>query len=217
MLKIIRQDKNPKILVATPLLTGHKISKETLHSIKRNEISYVWASYESQAKHSANVQNLIDEFSNKYSLPPYIFVLDDDIILGRYLLDRMFECLYKTADMIAFAYCPFSYSGHINISFPPIEYDIEKLKRGNYISSNSLYRAEAIKKVGGFVIEEKYQRLSDHAMFLKLFRYGYIGKLYDKTAFTAISKKTDISAGSTEEYQKTFQLIQEDFIKPISK
>ena len=221
MLKIIKNDKDSKILIMTPLLKTetitHKISKETERSIKRNEIPYTWATYSGSGKHAANVQNGLDEYQNRYPLPPYILILDDDIILGRYFLDRMFACLQKTEDYIGFAYCPFEYWGHINVKFPPMPYDIEKLVNGNYISSNSLYKTKVVLEVGGFVIQEKYHRLSDWAFFLKLFKAGYIGKLCEKTSFVAISKPSDISAQGHEEFNKTKEDIYQDFILPMKE
>jgi len=215
MLKIIHEDKEPKILVITPLLTGHTISKDTKNSIKRNEIPYIWVSYTGDGKHAKNVQNGLDTFINKYPIPKYIQILDRDIILGRFFLDRMYEALVNTKEDIGFTYCPFEYRGFINIQFPPQKYDIERLLVGNYISSNSLYKTEVINKVKGFVVQEIYHRLSDWAMFLKLYYYGYIGTLCDKTQFTAVSTKDDISAGSREEFEKTAKLIRIDFGRPI--
>lgn len=218
MLKILREDKNPLVLVMTPLLTGRKVSRETKTSIKRNDIPFIWATYEGDGKHAANVQAGLEAYlRDARYMPPYFQIIDDDIILGRHMLDRLYVKLTHAPDWIAFAFCPFSYRGYMNIDFPARIYDINKLLINNYISSNSLYRADILLQVGGFVTELKYHRLSDWAMWLGLYRYGYSGILCEDAHFVAISKPTDISAGSGEEYETTRELILEDFAKPLYK
>jgi hypothetical protein len=214
MLKIIKEAKKPKILIITPLLTGHTISNGTKTSIKRNDGTlYTWISYEGQRKHAANVQAGLEAYT-KMPLPTYMMILDRDIILGRHCIDRMFECIEGTPDNIGFVFSPFEYKGFVNATFGPLEYNINRLLVANYISSNSLYKLEAVRKVG-FVTEERYHRLSDWAMWLKMFKAGYIGKLCPNAFFTAISNKDDISAGSMEEYTTTKKEVFETFIKPI--
>jgi hypothetical protein len=218
MLKVIRHEKTAPILFVTPLLTGRKISSQTRTGIQRNKILYSWVSFESGAYHAKNVQSCIDSFKARFRyLPKYIQVLDDDITPGRFMLDRFYAVLSKTPDNEAFTYCPFSYKGHINVSFPAMEFDIERLVRANWMSSNSLYKTSVIEEVGGFVVEDDIQRLSDWAFFLRLYAHGYIGKLCPNTSFVAASSKTDLSAGSDEEYHKTKELVTERFIKPLRR
>ena len=168
-LKILHEDKNAKILIVTALYTGHAVSGETKTTIRRNKTPYIWISYMSDGKHATNVQKAISAYRKKVGgiIPPYIFVLDRDIICGRHMLDKMINVLGKADKNIGFCYCPFEYSGHINIKFPPMEYDINTLVHGNYISSNSLYKTSMVERVGGFVVEEKYHRMSDWAFFIK--------------------------------------------------
>jgi len=220
MLKIIRKDIGAKILVATPLFTGHKISKETEQSIKRNTVPIIWASYEGPDKHAANVQHLLNEYKKQFgNFPPYIQVLDRDIIAGRYMLDRLYDVLersrFQSDKKFGYAYASFEYRGYINAQFPARVFDINMLMKSNYISSNSLYCSEVVEEVGGFVTEEDTHRLSDWAFFLKLFQHGYHGIPSINASFVAISSKDDISAGSQEEYQRTYKIIQERYVKPI--
>jgi hypothetical protein len=217
MLKIVKECKNPAILVITPLAPGRKISSQTKASIQRNYIPYVWASWESPHYHARNVQDGINAYKKEYGLPEYIQVLDDDIILNRHTLDRFHRVIVESPDNIGFVYCPFSYRGHINISFPAISYDIHRLMRGNWISSNSLYKAKVIEEVGGFVIEDDTQRLSDWALWLRMYLHGYIGELCPNTSFVAVSSPKDLSAGSTEEYRRAEALIIERFVNPIKE
>jgi GT2 family glycosyltransferase len=181
----------------------------------------VWISFESAAKHAANVQAGLDAYKEKYkTFPPYIQILDRDIILGRNYLDKMLATLQRARSRvdtkIGFAYSPFEYKGFINAKFPPLPYNIKALSQMNYISSNSLYVSSVVEEVGGFVTEEKYHRLSDWAMWLKMYRFGYTGELCPNTAFIAVSSQGDISAGSHEEFVTTRNLIIEDFVKPLS-
>lgn len=220
MLKVLKQGKSKELLVITPLFTGHKISSETKTSIKKNNIDFTWISYEGSGKHASNVQAGLDQFKKQFNfLPKYIQIIDRDIILSRNMLDKLYDTIQRSSvksnHKCAFSYCPFSYKGYINITFPPILYDIDKLLKKNYISSNSMYLTAAVEDVGGFVTNEKYHRTSDWAMFLKLYLNGYIGSLCANTSFIAMSTKNDISAGSNEEYHLTQQLIYRDFIVPI--
>lgn len=215
MLNIIKKTQDAKILVVTPLLTRRKISGQTRASIQRNDIPYTWVSFKSGAKHAWNVQACIDAYEKKYNnLPEFIQVLDDDIIMGRHMLDRFYELLKKSHSKIGYVYCPFSYRGHMEVSFPPIEFDPIKLMKGNWISSNSMYRTSAIKAVGGFVVEPDTHRLSDWAMWLKLYIKGYMGKLCTKTSFVAMSTSKDISAGGVDEFQIARDTIVRRYITP---
>jgi len=214
MLNVLKESKSKELLVLTPLLTGHKISSETKTSIKKNDIDFTWISYEGSGKHATNVQAGLDQFKKQFNfLPNYIQIIDRDIILGRNMLDKLHSVIKKSH--LAFSYCPFEYSGHVNIKFPPMEYDIKKLLKGNYISSNSMYDSKIVEEVGGFVTDETIHRMSDWAMVLKLYKHGYIGGLCFSTSFIAMSTKNDISAGSNEEFYSTKKLIHRDFIEPI--
>lgn len=217
MLKIIRECKDPEVLVITPLLPGRKISKETKVSIKRNETPYIWASYTSNEKHARNVQLGIDAFHKEFCyLPPYIQIIDDDIILGRFMLDRLFNVLDKTGDEVGYSYCGLEYKGFTNLKIPVGEFDINRLKKKNYISSNSLYKTAAIYKVGGFITELELNRLSDWCMFLKMYQFGLKGVFVPNTSFVAMSTATDISAGSIDEWLKTKKLVVERFKLPTT-
>jgi hypothetical protein len=213
MIKVIKDCKNPLVLVITPLLPEHEISNETRISIKSNKIYYKWISFTSNRKHAANVQAGIDTYKIEYGqLPEYLLILDRDIICGRKMIDRLHKVLFDEPKNIGFSYCSFEYKGHINIRFHASPYDIDRLQKGNYISSNSLYRTSVIDDVGGFIVEEQYHRLSDWAMWLKIYNYGYIGTPCYDTSFIAISTEKDISAGSNEEYQITKKIVQDNFI-----
>jgi len=216
MLHIIKECKTPVMLILTPLLTGHKISSETRTTIKRNDVDYVWASWTGPKKHAANVQDGISAFHKEFRyLPQFIQIIDRDIILGRNMLDRLFSVLDKTGSDIAYSYCGFEYKGHINLKIPVCEFNIERLKQRNYISSNSLYKTSAIYKVGGFVVDEDTHRLSDWAMFCKLAINGMKGVFVPNGNFVAMSSATDISAGSDSEHYSARKLVIERFVSKL--
>jgi GT2 family glycosyltransferase len=177
----------------------------------------VWASWEGPKKHAANVQDGFDAYLSKFGvIPPYFQILDRDIILGRNAIDKLLMTLSRTKEDIGYAYCSFEYKGFVNAKFPPAPFDIKTLMIRNYISSNSMYKTDAVRKVG-FVTEEKYHRLSDWAMWLKMYRVGYSGILCPNTSFIAVSAEGDISAGSNDEYVSTKRLIMEDFVEPVKR
>jgi len=209
--RIIKESKDPKILVVTPLLPGHKISKETKKTIKRNDIPFTWISSTGNNNIPTNLKLGLEWYKD---LPPYYFMLDNDVILGRHLLDRLYEKLDNSKYNVAFSYASFSYKGIINRDFPADSYDINKLLQHNYISSNSLFSTYITMKVG-LVTDNKYQRLLDHCFLLKLFYNGYIGIPCPEANFIAISSKDSISAGSKQEYDIKRMLVIEAFCNPI--
>lgn len=221
MIKIVKEVKKTDVLVITPLLPGHQISKETKRSIKRNTIPYTWITSEAENNIPTNLQNGLDWWKKqKGSLPKYYLMIDRDIILGRYMIDRMYnlfeEALTQTPDApFAFCYASFEFKGHINKEFPANPYDINQLLRGNYISSNSMFKSDIVDSIG-LVTDDKYKRLLDWAFYLKLFLEGpYAGLACPKAHFVAQSTEDDISARSEEDYKLKHKQVHDDFVLPI--
>ena len=214
-MKIISKQANPVILIVTPLFTGHTIYKECSRSLKRNDTPFDWISFEGKNEKPKNIQLAIDEYRHINKLPQYIQVLDRDIICGRHMLDRLYDTLKDTDSSIGFAYCPFEFKGHVNMKIPPLEYDINRLIKGNYISGNSLFKTDVLLNVDGFNAEQYLHRLNDWAIFLRLYREGYAGILCKNAYFTAISKENDISSGSNEEYVIFHKYVVDKYVKPL--
>jgi len=217
---IIRETKNPKILVVTPLLPGHTVSKETKKTLKRNEIGYVWITSEGENNIPTNLEKGLDWYEEKFgSLPDYYMMIDRDIIAGRHLLDRLYSRLCTAIDkgtLFAFSYASFEFKGHVNVKFPAVPYDPRRLMQSNYISSNSMFYTKIARDVG-LVKDDKYKRLLDWAFLLKLLYHGYIGVQVPEVSFVAMSTDSDISAGSAEDYKLKHGRIHEDFVIPILK
>ena len=142
-------------------------------------------------------------------------MLDRDIILGRYMIDRLYKKLSKQHNQVAYSYASFKFTGHINKEFPAEIWDINKLLLQNYISSNSLFKSNVLLEVG-LVTDEKYKRLLDWAFLLKLFLVGgYYGVACPEASFEAVSNKDSVSSGTVEDYYLKRERVITDFGKPI--
>lgn len=214
-IKILKQDKGSQILVVTPLLPGHKISKETKVTLKRNKTPITWLSSMGNNNIPTNAQFGIDWYRRKHmnSLDFYM-MLDNDITLGRKAVDKLYDKLKSSPPHIGYAYASFKYEGHINRDFPAVPFDINRLVKANYISSNSLFKMDVIEDVG-LVTDEFYKRLLDWAFLLKLYGQGFMGINCPEASFTAISSMNDVSAGDNTDYKIKSKRVYNDFIKPL--
>lgn len=221
--KIIKEVKDPKVLVVTPLLPGHEISKETKKSLKRNDLPFTWIASEGENNIPTNLENGLNWYEKEIgSLPDFYMMIDRDIIAGRHLIDRLYARLRSAAGkpqvhgslFVAFAYASFEFKGYVNHKFPAVPYNPTRLCQANYISSNSMFVTEYTKQVG-LVKDEKYKRLLDWAFLLKLLYNGLMGVACPEASFVAMSTEKDISAGSSEDYQLKSRRVYEDFIVPI--
>ena len=228
MLEVIREDKVPEVLVVTPLWPGHSISKDTKKTIKRNDTPILWYSYTGYHNIPQNWWYAITFLrKTKKRLPKYFLPLDRDIILGRHMIDRMVNVFEgrgttRTRNRIipastAFVYCNFEFKGTVERKFPAEPYDINRLAKGNYISSNSLMNLDTLEFIGGPVVDDQYVRLLDWALWLKFAQFGYVGYPCTEASFIAVSSASDISAGNPEDYQIKHQRVHKDFVEPLIK
>ncbi len=214
---IIREDEDSELIIATPLLPGHKISRETRTSIKRNTIPYTWITCSGKNNIPTNWWYGTRQYKQKRgSIPPYLLPLDRDIQLGRFMLDRMLETVKQSSKQYAYCYCNFEFKGSVNNKFPCQPYDINRLLQGNYISSNSMIKYDFLEHIEGPVMDDMYKRLLDWALWLKFFQQGYYGIPCPTANFTAFSDADSISAGTSEDYQKKHRRIHRDFVIPIA-
>jgi len=207
--------QNSDILAITPLLPGHKISKETKIGLKRSDILFNWVSYEANQNIPTNVTCGIEEFKRRYKDPKFVMIIDRDIIPNRNMLRKIRETLHRTGDDIAYCYANFEFKGTVNARFVGLEFNPMNLLNSNYISSNSMIKYEKLKEVGGFVTDNKYRRLLDWALWLKFLAAGYHGILCKDAYFIAISDENTVSAGTKEDYQSKYLRVKEDFVKPM--
>jgi hypothetical protein len=215
MYKEIEINTHSDILAITPLLPGHKISKETKIGLKRSDCLFSWVSYESSNNIPTNVSAGIEEFKRRYKKPKYVIIIDRDIIPCRNMLMKMEQTLSRANNEIVYCYANFEFAGEVNARFYGLEFEPMKLLNSNYISSNSLIKYDKLTEIGGFITDNKYKRLLDWALWLTFLKHGYYGILCKEANFIAMSDKNSVSAGTQEEYKLKYKLIKEDIIKPM--
>lgn len=216
MLKVIQETKNPLFLVITPLKPNDKISKETKISIKRNRYAFDWISYEGDNNIPTNTQ--LAMFQWKYI--PYIIKIDNDINAERGMLDSMYLTLshHLCSQNVAYVYPYFDFllENGRKISFPFTGFNSYRLLSANYISSNSMIKRDLLDKVGGFVTDQKYERLLDWALWLRFLYYGYVGTNVNKYFSTPLNKE-GISNRGQKDYELKAWEVKRDFVDPIKE
>lgn len=202
MIKTIVKHKDPQILVITPLLTGHKISKETKKSIKRNKTPFTWISYMGQGNPCLNTLKAFNIYRHSNDIPPFVIKIDNDIDASRGMLDEMYETLLRSMKHEAYCYCSFEFIGSVNVKFPAIPFDAERLKHTNYISSCSMIKSDKLIEVGLWVTDDEGFRLLDWALWLRFLKRGYVGIPAKRSSFVATASDSSVSAGSVSDYTK---------------
>ena len=217
MFSVLQKCKDPQLLVLTPLLPNHKISKETKTHLKRNDIEFDWVSYASHNNIPTNASLALENYKKKFPNQKinYIIMIDRDIIPSRNMLYNMYNTLSKSKKDVAYCYCNFEFRGKVNRAFKHIEFNAINLLRSNYISSNSMIKLDKLEEIGGFVIDPDLKRLLDWALWLKFLNAGYSGILCNSVSFIAESKTGDVSTGSDHEYWTKYKLVKERFIDPM--
>ena len=208
----IKKEKNARVVVVTPLLPSDKISKETKRSIKRNNIKYSWITSTGNNNIPTNVE-LGLKWYLKNNKVDYVLPLDNDIVLGRYMIDRLVQKMDKFK--MGYCFASFKFQGYMNVEFKNEVFDIGKLLQSNYISSNSLIHIESLKEIGWFVKDDRYKRLLDWALWLKFLNYGYEGIPCPEAKFVAISNEKDISSKGQEDYKIKSERVIQDFVLPF--
>lgn len=220
MIKKVVQQKDPEILIITPLREGAKISKQTKKTIKRTKTPYTWISYMGKGNPACNTDKGLKEYRKNYDkVPPYVIKLDNDITASRGMLDKMYDGLQRATvrsdGRFAYAYCAFKFEGAVNIAFPADPFDIRRLVQSNYISFNSLIEYEALRQSGGFVTNDSMFRLLDWALWLKMYSYGYQGLPVHNCSFVAYASPDSVSAKGREDYERKHRAVHEKYVRPI--
>jgi len=214
-IEIIKSTKFPELLIVTPLLPGHRISKDTKKTIKRNKLKYFWIASIGKNNIPFNYEEgLLWAERNIKILPKYCIMIDNDIVMGRSMLDRLYKNLEQSSNNTAFSYASFEFKGAVNAQFPADPFNPNRLMKSNYISSNSMFKLDIVNDIG-LVTDNKYKRLLDWAFLLKLVSNGYSGSPEPRARFIAKSEPNSISAGSNTDYQLKYKRVFQDFIKPM--
>jgi hypothetical protein len=216
MLKeIVKNDSN--ILLITPLLPGDKIHRDTKIGLKRNNTKFNWYSYTGNNNVAKNYELGIKEWIRQTGREPrHTMIIDKDMRPNRHLIDLLNAALNRTDDNIAYAYPNFSFRGSTNIDFVNRPFDPMMLMRSNYITSNSMIKWHILKEVG-IVTDNKYKRLLDWALWLRMLSLGYHGVLVPQAYFWDEMNKNSVSAGDGQEYIHIYNAVKKDFIDPMLK
>jgi glycosyltransferase involved in cell wall biosynthesis len=116
------------------------------------------------------------------STQPYIFFCDDDVLLRKDTLEKLYELLQKNPDK-AYAYTgyhgivmhPHTHPMRGNFKIPSLPFDAKRLKQGNYISTMALVRRECLPAPLPF--DETLKRLQDWDVWLTMLENGHEGIL----------------------------------------
>lgn len=218
MFTLIHKSKNPKFLVITPLRENDTISENTLKIINDTKTEFDWISFSGNNNIPTNTQLGWEHYINEYGDIDYIIKVDNDITANPNFLDSLYETLKNSPNNVAYSYCSFSFINEkTKIYFRADDFNIEKLLRSNYISSVSMIKTKPLKKIGGFVRDNKYVRLLDYALWLKFLSNDYIGIADKNTYFEAELNRNSISARSQEDYINKMKLVYNDFVLPYKK
>lgn len=148
----------------------------------------------------------------KLSKQPYVFFCDDDIVMPKGYLKKLYDLLEKNPDK-AYAYTgyygivmhPHTHPLKNNFQIPSIPFNGERLKQGNYISTMSLIRREAFP---GF--DESLKRLQDWDLFLTMLEKGQEGIMLDgvENMYHAYYLDEGITSNSNNEREALMTVIQ---------
>ena len=135
------------------------------------------------------------------STQPYVFFCDDDILLPANYIECLLKALLKHPE-VGFAYTgyhgivlhPESHPIHGNFEIPAVEFSVQALKYGNYISTMSLMRRELF---CGW--DEKLKRLQDWSLWLTIVERGAKGILVPSQTFYAYYLDSGITSNTNSE------------------
>src|ERR1035437_3484211 len=137
----------------------------------------------------------------KKSTQEFILFVDDDILLPANYIQSLLKALQKNLDK-GFAYTgyhgivlhPENHPMHGNFEIPPVEFNVQALKYGNYISTMSLIRKELF---CGW--DENLKRLQDWDVFLTMVERGVKGILVPSLTFYAYYLDSGITSNTNSE------------------
>ena len=158
-------------------------------SIKRNQ------PMETLISSTAGNANEKRNASARDATQEFLFFCDDDILLEKYCLRRLYQAL-EGNPVASYAYCDFVVHNHPTRSdalVRPGIFDASKLRRQNYISTMSLIRRDAFEAVGGF--DESILRFQDWDLWLLLLKRGITGMYVPQVLFTALYLDSGITKG----------------------
>lgn len=130
--------------------------------------------------------------------PEFVLFCDGDVLWFAGAVDRMAEFL-DARPGVGYAYSDYERSGALTGMFRAGEFDADRLRSANYISTMSLIRA-AVLPQRPFLPEE--ERLQDWSLWLRLLNRGIEGGYVPGKAFRAYYSPDDVSCRNPQDYLK---------------
>lgn len=142
------------------------------------------------------------------STQPYVFFCDDDILLPADYIESLYNMLEKHKD-VSFAYTgyhgivlhPETHPMRGNFQIPNIEFNVNALLRGNYISTMTLMRREVFP-----MFDETLKRLQDWDVFLTIVKNGGKGILVPNQTFYAYYLDSGITSDMNNEIDALYAI-----------
>jgi glycosyltransferase involved in cell wall biosynthesis len=138
---------------------------------------------------------------------PLIIWIDDDVILPQNYLSTLHDAI-KNYDVAYTGYMgivldPSTEPNH-NFRIPTIDFDYERLRSSNYISTMSL-----IRKSMAIKFDERLKRLQDWDLYLRMYKNGstFIG--VHNTYFMACFFDKGLSSNNNISYQEALRIIKQ--------
>jgi len=211
----VKRDIKPEVMVITPLKSGDVISRATKISIARNKTPFCWITVTSDDIRPNNIIVGLETLKvfNKVDIK-YVLPLDNNIELGRNYLDRLYNKLNGSPDHVAYAYGNLEYHGKVNMAFPTRPWSLDMLLKGNYISSNSLFKLTALRQVG-IPNNVDLVRLLDWVLLIKLAEQLMLGIPVESAFHIAHVTDDNTSAKGDIDYQLKFTRVQQQVIMPF--
>lgn len=134
----------------------------------------------------------------------YVIFWDADVVAAPRMLEKMKECLDNNP-LASFAYCNYNYQFPITnfkINFNSQIFNVQKLRKNNYIHSTSL-----IRRKDAIPWDESLKRFQDWDLWLIMAEQGKTGVYIPETLFTITSKGTISSWLPSFAYKKPWKYL----------
>jgi len=144
------------------------------------------------------------------STQPFVFFCDDDILLPKDYLEKLFRLLEKNPSK-AYSYTgyhgivlhPESHPMRGNFQIPSVPFSGQRLKQGNFISTMSLIRREKFPR-----FDESLKRLQDWDLWLTMLKNGDEGVLELTSKYFAYYLDEGITSNSNNETDAILRVLQ---------
>ncbi len=143
---------------------------------------------------------------------PYIIFCDADVQWkpkAFRLMQKAMEVRRQTDHHVAFAYGDYDRVGAIAGLWRARKFNVEELRRQNYISTMALVLTSALPNPP-FVEDE--ERLQDWSLWLRMLNKGHTGIHVGATLFTAFYNDGSVSTRDIKDYEKWHNLLMERYV-----